>query len=259
MVWVVRLVGEVVNRPEEGGRNAKRNTNQHRGPGAVVVGLKNCEDHKQQCCEDSAQDQSAAAVVVHGGLSIPVKWSSHALRVCLKRMKYEGREMKESLNESTADWRRIFGALANEETRRSYAQVILGIDSDLLPARREKALKNLQAAGLVTAEGLVDDGVYARTLAVGATRAPKDGIARFLDADGRIDRYPKNQEDRVELLQAIGAKAIQHGEELKEPDLTLRLENLADDAVLLRRYLVDYGVVIRRPDGSAYRLADGSD
>lgn len=167
--------------------------------------------------------------------------------------------MKDSLKESGADWRRVFGALANEETRRAYAQAILGLDSDLLPARREKALKNLQAAGLLTAEGQIDDGVYARALAVGATRAPKEGTARFLDADGRIDRYPKNHGDRVELLQAVGAKAMKHGEELSELELTLRLGEFADDAVLLRRYLVDYGVAIRRPDGSAYRLADGSD
>lgn len=163
------------------------------------------------------------------------------------------------MSESTADWRQVFGALANDETRRAYAQAVLGIPGDLPPARQAKAEKNLQSAGLFTAEGLVDDGVYARTLSVGATRAPKEGIERFLDADGRIDRYPKNYGERVELLQAIGTRAMEHGEELNELDLTLRLENLADDAVLLRRYLVDYGVLLRRPDGSVYRLSDGSD
>ena len=163
------------------------------------------------------------------------------------------------MSESTADWRQVFGALANEETRKAYAQAVLGIPGDLPPARQAKAEKNLQAAGLLTAEGLVDDGVYARTLAVGASRMPKEGVDRFLDADGRIQRYPKNPSERLSLLRSIGARVLKHGEELDELDLTLRLEDIADDAVLLRRYLVDYGVLLRRPDGSDYRLGDGSD
>ncbi|MGL3807776.1 DUF2087 domain-containing protein [Paeniglutamicibacter sp. R2-26] len=163
------------------------------------------------------------------------------------------------MSESTADWRRVFGALANEETRRAYAQALLGIPADLPPARRDKAEKNLRAAGLLAADGQPDAGVFARTLAVAASSTPKEGIDRFLDADGRIDRYPKNHAERLSLLRSVGARVMKHGEELSEPDLTLRLEDIADDAVMLRRYLVDYGVLLRRPDGSVYRLGDGSD
>lgn len=167
--------------------------------------------------------------------------------------------MKEFLNETPVDWRRILGALANEETRKAYAQAVLGIPGDLPPARQAKAEKNLRSAGLLTDAGVIDGTAFARALASGAARAPKQGIERFLDADGRIDRYPRIHAERIELLRAIGAKAVTPGEELSEPDLTLRLENLADDAVLLRRHLVDYGVLVRRPDGSVYRLAEPGD
>lgn len=167
--------------------------------------------------------------------------------------------MKEPMSESTADWRRVFGALANEETRRAYALAVLGIPTDLPPARQGKAETNLRAAGLLGADGQPDAGVFARTLAVAASSAPKEGIDRYLDAEGRIERYPKNHAERLSLLRSIGSRAMEHGEELNEPDLTLRLEGIADDAVLLRRHLVDYGVLLRRPDGSAYRLGDGSD
>lgn len=167
--------------------------------------------------------------------------------------------MKETVNETIADWRRVFGALANEDTRRAYAQTILGIETDLLPARQEKALKNLRSAGLLTAEGIIDEGIFARALSAGAARAPKEGNERFLDAKGRIERYPKNHAERLALLRSVGARVLKHGEERDEADLTILLGAIADDAVLLRRYLVDYGVLIRRPDGSAYRLADGSD
>lgn len=66
-------MGEVVDQPKEGGRNAEGNTNQHRGPGAAIVGLENGEDNEQQCCKCTAQHESAATVVVYGGLRIPVK------------------------------------------------------------------------------------------------------------------------------------------------------------------------------------------
>ena len=167
--------------------------------------------------------------------------------------------MKEPMSESTADWRRVFGALANEETRRAYARAVLGIPADLPPARQDKAEKNLRAAGLIGDDGQPDAGVFARTLAVAASNAPKEGVERFLDADGRIDRYPKNHAERLSLLRSVGARTMKHGEELNETELTRRLEGIAADAVMLRRYLVDYGVLLRRPDGSVYRLGDGSD
>ncbi|PQZ91537.1 hypothetical protein CQ018_12865 [Arthrobacter sp. MYb227] len=167
--------------------------------------------------------------------------------------------MKESLTNNPTDWRRIFGALANEDTRRAYAQAILGIETDGSSIKQAKALKNLRSAGLLDEDGKPDEGVFTRALAQIASTTPKEGVQRFLDADGRIERYPKAYGERVGLLRHVGSQILKHGEELTETDLTLRLEEISDDAVLLRRYLVDYGVVIRRPDGSIYRLADGSD
>lgn len=167
--------------------------------------------------------------------------------------------MKEPLAKNSADWRRIFGALANEDARRAFAQATLGIQNDIPPARYAKALKNLQAAGLVGAKGEPDEGIFARVLNGLSPSTPREGVNRFMDADGRIERYPKAHGERVALLRHVGARVLRPAEQLSELDLTIRLEEIAEDAVLLRRYLVDYGVVIRRPDGSIYRLADGSD
>lgn len=167
--------------------------------------------------------------------------------------------MKEPLAKNSADWRRIFGALANEDARRAYAQATLGIQSDIPPAKYAKALKNLHAAGLISANREPDEGIFARVLIELSSSTPREGVNRFLDADGRIERYPKAYGERIGLLRHVAARAIKPDEQLSESDLTMRLEEIAEDAVLLRRYLVDYGVVIRRPDGSIYRLADGSD
>lgn len=167
--------------------------------------------------------------------------------------------MKEPLANNSPDWRRIFGALANEDSRRAYAQAILGIEADLGETKHAKALKNLREAGLLNDADSVDERVFARVLAEHIVKKPQEGIARFLTPEGRIERYPKNYGERVALLRHIGDRVLAHGEEADESTLTLRLEDFADDAVLLRRYLVDYSVVIRRADGTGYRLEDGSD
>ncbi|RAX49227.1 DUF2087 domain-containing protein [Arthrobacter sp. AQ5-05] len=167
--------------------------------------------------------------------------------------------MKDPMQATTGDWRQVFGALANEETRRYYAQQVLGLDSDLRPERAAKARANLANAGLLDGDGAVDNRLFARVLASGARKAPKEGTDRFLDAAGRIDRYPKNLEERLGLLRVVAGKVMVHGQQLTEVELTARLAEFTDNPVLLRRYLVDHGMLLRQPDGSVYRLADGSD
>jgi hypothetical protein len=167
--------------------------------------------------------------------------------------------MNDSEEQVSGDWRQIFGALANEETRRFYAQQVLGLESDLRPERVAKADANLRKARLIDNDGVPDHGIFARLLAHGARTEPRVGQQRFFDAQGRLDRYPKNHEERVSLLRLISGRVMGHGEHLTEAELTVKLGEIADDPVLLRRYLVDYGVVLRQPDGSSYRLADGSD
>ncbi|MDQ1548770.1 MAG: hypothetical protein QOD27_428 [Microbacteriaceae bacterium] len=91
------------------------------------------------------------------------------------------------------EWRRVVAALGNAESRRSYAEVVLGIEPD--PSKRgERARTILAAAGLI--------------------RQDSDGAWRPND-----DTLPA----------------------------------LTDDVALLRRYLVDHGVLSRTPDGSSYR------
>ncbi len=167
--------------------------------------------------------------------------------------------MKDPQQETAGDWRQVFGALANEETRRYYAQQVLGLQSDMRPDRAAKARGNLSSAGLLDGEGAVDGRLFARVLAAGARREPREGNGRFLDAAGRIERYPKKPGELVELLRLVAGKVLGHGQKLTEVELTARLGEFTDDPVLLRRYLVDHGMLLRRPDGSSYRLADGSD
>lgn len=85
-------------------------------------------------------------------------------------------------------------------------------------------------------------------------RAAADDIARFLDGDGRIDRYPLRSSDRRTLLSWVAARALPHGVVLDEAEVNARLEPYAPagDVAVLRRYLVDHGFVERTRSGSEY-------
>jgi hypothetical protein len=158
----------------------------------------------------------------------------------------------------TSAWRPVVAALANETVRAAYARIVLG-DPDpfagLSPSRAERVREALIRAGLVVERdgGLVADGVVLQRML--ATAAPRPtGVARFLRPDGRIDRYPANAADRDALLRSVASAVLQPGEVVAEPELNDRLAAHADDVALLRRRLVDAGILERTRSGSAYAL-----
>jgi hypothetical protein len=155
-------------------------------------------------------------------------------------------------------------ALANRDARTAYAQIVLG--QDVLPGmkdqRRSRAVGVLLEAGLVEWSGNqgleASDAVFRELLSQQPKRQPKTGVDRFLRL-GRIDRYPASPADRRELLAWIAAQAIKPGEDLTERQVNERLLNYTDDVVLLRRYLVDFGLLERTRSGSSYRQPDSGE
>ncbi|GAB5080801.1 DUF2087 domain-containing protein [Arthrobacter sp. AD-310] len=166
--------------------------------------------------------------------------------------------------QSGPHWRRVMAALASDDARTAYAQVVLGATNpaDLLPGvkeqRRTKAVAVLLEAGLVeqTGAGLQATGTVFRDLLSQQPRQPKTGVARFLRL-GRIDRYPASRTERRELLAWVASDAIRQGEDLSERQVNERLLSYTDDVVLLRRYLVDFGLLERTPSGSSYSRPAG--
>lgn len=150
-------------------------------------------------------------------------------------------------------------ALASEDSRTAYAQIVLGARrADVLPdvkeQRRTKAIRVLLEAGLVEqASGgeLQASGTVFRDLLSQQPRQPKTGVARFLRL-GRIDRYPASATERRELLAWVANDAVRPDEVLTERQVNERLLGYTDDVVLLRRYLVDYGLLERTLSGSSY-------
>lgn len=154
-------------------------------------------------------------------------------------------------------WRRVMAALANGDARTAYAQIVLGEEplADVKEQRRHRAIAILLEAGLVERTGSsayqASETIFHDLLSQQPKRQPKTGVDRFLRL-GRIDRYPASAADRRELLAWIVSEAIQPGEDLTERQVNERLLSYTDDVVLLRRYLVDFGLLERTASGSSY-------
>lgn len=164
---------------------------------------------------------------------------------------------------SSLDVRQLVAVLANPRTRELYARVVLG-EADRAScqqnARDRKSLTALTRAGLVVVTE--DDRLAApiepiESLLRAFPPSPvRDGIDRFI-RDGRIEAYPTNPATRRQLLQWLVEKLLDEDEVLSERDVTERLDGHEIDAVTLRRYLVDEGLLQRTRSGSSYARRGG--
>jgi hypothetical protein len=157
-------------------------------------------------------------------------------------------------------WRRVVAALANNDARTAYAQIVLGarlpeVAADLNDRRRNRAIAVLLESGLVERnagnELEAPEAIFHHLLTQQPRRQAQTGLARFLRL-GRIERYPANMTERRELLAWIVREAIKPGEDLTEKQVNERLLSYSDDVVLLRRYMIDFGLLERTPSGSTY-------
>jgi len=164
------------------------------------------------------------------------------------------------------DWRRLVAALANPDMRRAFAELVLD-PAEPDPFRHVPAKKASGLAQAMVASGLItvrdggydlDAAVFGRLLDQHAP-PPHTGPARFL-SDGRIAQYPASMTQRRELLAGIAELAFVPNEVLTEREVNERLGQFTDDFAVLRRYLVDFGLLERRKNGTDYsRPAPGGE
>ena len=161
-------------------------------------------------------------------------------------------------------WRRVVAALANEDARTAYAQIVLGAKlSDVLAGlnarRRDRAIAALVESGLVERNAANEleapEAIFSDLLTQQPRRQAQTGLARFMRL-GRIEQYPANMAERRELLAWIVREAIDPGEHLTEKQVNERLLSYTDDVVMLRRYLIDFELLERTPSGSSYSRHD---
>jgi hypothetical protein len=142
--------------------------------------------------------------------------------------------------------------------------VVLGAKlHEVLPGvkdqRRNRALAALLESGLLeqgsSGELVAPESIFRDLLNQQPKRQARTGVARFMRL-GRIERYPANRAERRELLAFIAGEAMQPGEHLTEKQVNERLLGYTDDVVMLRRYLVDFGLLQRTASGSSYSRPD---
>jgi hypothetical protein len=155
-------------------------------------------------------------------------------------------------------------ALANKDARTAYAQIVLGaklpdVGAGLNARRRDRAIAVLLESGLVERNAAneleASEAIFRALLRQQPRRQAQTGLARFM-RQGRIERYPANTAERRELLAWIVSEAIEPGEHLTEKQVNERLLSYSDDVVILRRYMIDFGLLERTPSGSSYSRHD---
>jgi hypothetical protein len=144
------------------------------------------------------------------------------------------------------DPRRVVAALGNDERRQVFAAAILGVPVDLPPRRLEKALRQLRDAGVLDANGHVVEAAFV------IAEQKRDPLHPFV-VDGRIDYYPVKWEQTLEILHWVVTTLPQRS--MSEREINEHLAHRTTDVALLRRYLVDAGLVTRTSDGGSYLIS----
>lgn len=152
-------------------------------------------------------------------------------------------------------WRAVLAALVNPRLRRTLAEIIVEADPELSAPERRDARRILMQSGLLTPAQQLDEPGLRAMLRGGRTE--KEGVDRWLRADGRIAQWPKSADDRLELLTWIAERLLGPGEVLAEKPFTQKLFAFTTDPNTLRRALVDAGLIVRNTDGTDYRKAAG--
>ncbi|PVE18469.1 DUF2087 domain-containing protein [Arthrobacter sp. Bz4] len=146
-------------------------------------------------------------------------------------------------------WQQVFSTLSAPRLRELYAAAVLGHDTDATA----KELEKLVAAGLVTTGGAVNTDLFQEILAATARTRPQ-GVDRFFSS-GHLDGLLRNPTERRAVLQHLTERLVPADQELSEREVNLVLATVTRDIPTLRRALVDYGHLVRRPDGTGYRRA----
>lgn len=155
------------------------------------------------------------------------------------------------------EWKAVLSILANGTLRLAAAELILEEAArsgrSLNEGERRKARDRLVKSGLFHIENETFNSSLVKEILDTAQEPRGSEVERFL-ANGRIETYPTRARHRDEVLAWACAKVISAGEVLSEKAINERLKTVADDYVLLRRYLVDGGWLVRTASGSEYSL-----
>ncbi|MCA2228374.1 DUF2087 domain-containing protein [Nonomuraea aurantiaca] len=145
--------------------------------------------------------------------------------------------------------RRVLGLLAQDDTLRAFASLVLGVTDGLSP----KVLARLAAGGLAVRG---EDGAWRaapekfRELLRARAAEPSDAVGaeerllRTFLVDGRLATMPTKRDKRLVVLRYI-SRVFEPGVRYPEKDVNVALRAFHDDYAALRRYLVDEDLLSR--------------
>ncbi|WP_366163594.1 DUF2087 domain-containing protein [Bacillus infantis] len=70
---------------------------------------------------------------------------------------------------------------------------------------------------------------------------------------GGLEKFPPKEKQRLAVIREI-SKFLEAGKVYREKELNSIIEDIYKDYALIRRYLIEYGLLDRKADGSAYWL-----
>ena len=85
------------------------------------------------------------------------------------------------------------------------------------------------------------------------TEEEQESITAKYFKDGVLSKFPIKQKQKLIVLREI-SKYLEEQESYSEKELNQLLKTIYDDYVLIRRYLIEYGFLDRKADGSLYWL-----
>ncbi|KAA0562230.1 DUF2087 domain-containing protein [Bacillus sp. CH30_1T] len=85
------------------------------------------------------------------------------------------------------------------------------------------------------------------------TQTEQDQIVKKYFSDGVMSKFPPKEKQRLVILREI-SKQLKKDDMYDEKELNQILKGIYNDYVLIRRYLIEYGFIDRKSDGSKYWL-----
>jgi hypothetical protein len=130
--------------------------------------------------------------------------------------------------------------------------------ADDLPEKQlRRHLGRLLHAGLVACDGPLMVARLERMQQADDAPAATSGVATDVAAyfrRGRLVGVPRAAEPRRRVLVEI-ARRFDADRSYSEPEVNAALDEIHDDHAMLRRYMVDVGILVRDVRGTSYRLA----
>lgn len=83
------------------------------------------------------------------------------------------------------------------------------------------------------------------------SQTDRDKILKNYIKDGRVNIFPSKEKKKIVILQYIVDK-FESDKKYTEKEVNEVIVSMVDDYVSIRRYLVDYGFLVRNRDGSEY-------